>query len=165
MNFGHKSSLTILVIFQVIVFFQKTYMYYTHLCLFEWKTSSKCFLWNHMNRTLHIELKWDNELIWNIWLNTWSNLVIFWMVFEVYLHFVVYWYNYNFFINIFFNHLILILKWDFFLQYYSLGFELPYSKLTYYLCSFAFSSLIWYEHLKFFMNFETCDKREFIISN
>ncbi len=114
MDFGHKSSFTILVIFQMIVFFQKTYMYYTNLCLFEWKFSSKCFLWNHMNRTLHIELKWDNELIWNIWLNTSSNLVMFWMVFKVYLHFVVYWYNYNFFINIFFNHLILILKWDFF---------------------------------------------------
>ncbi len=84
MDFGHKSSFTILVIFQMIVFFQKTYMYYTHTCLFEWKNSSNCFLWNHMNRTLHIELKWDNELIRNIWLNTSSNLVIFWMIFEVY---------------------------------------------------------------------------------
>jgi len=48
--------------------------------------------------------------------------------FEVYLHFVVYWHVYKFSINIFFNHLILISKWDFFLQSYSLGFELPYSK-------------------------------------
>ncbi len=57
-----------------------------------------------------------------------SNLVIVWMVFEVYLHFAIYWYDYNFFINIVFNHLISISKWDFFLQSYSLGFELLYSK-------------------------------------
>jgi hypothetical protein len=36
------------------------------------------------------------------------------MGFEVYLHFVVYRYDYKFFINIFFNHLISISKWDFF---------------------------------------------------
>jgi len=34
--------------------------------------------------------------------------------FEVYLHFVVYQYDYNFVINIFFNHLISISKWDVF---------------------------------------------------
>jgi len=50
------------------------------------------------------------------------------MVFEVYFHFAIYWYEYNFFINIFFNHLISISKWDVFWQSYSLGFELPYSK-------------------------------------
>jgi hypothetical protein len=43
--------------------FPKNIYVFTHLCLFEWKTSSKCFLWNHMNETFHIELKWDNELI------------------------------------------------------------------------------------------------------
>jgi hypothetical protein len=32
----------------------------------------------------------DNELICNIWLSTLLSLVIDWMVFEVYLHFVVY---------------------------------------------------------------------------
>jgi hypothetical protein len=88
---------------------------FTHLCLFEWKTSSKCFLWNHMSGILHIELKWDNELIYDIWwLSTSSSLVIIWMVFEIHLHFVVYWYDYKFFINILFNHLISISKWDFF---------------------------------------------------
>jgi hypothetical protein len=54
---------------------------FTHLCLFEWKISSKCFLKNHMNGiTLCIKLKWDNELICNKWLNILSNLIIIWMV-------------------------------------------------------------------------------------
>jgi len=44
------------------------------------------------------------------------------MVFEIY--FVVYWYNYNFFINTFFDQFISISKWEFFGQFYSLGFEL-----------------------------------------
>jgi hypothetical protein len=117
MDFWHISSLTIFVIFQMIVFFQKT-----HLRLFEWKTSSKCFLWNHMNGTLHIELKWDNELICNIWLSISSNLVIVWMVFEIYLHFAIYRYDYNFFTNILFNHLISISKWDFFFTILLFGF-------------------------------------------
>jgi hypothetical protein len=65
-----------------------------------------------------------------IWLSvsSSSSLVILWMVFEIYLPFAVYHDDYNFFINIIFNHLISISKWDFFLQSYSLGFELPYSK-------------------------------------
>jgi hypothetical protein len=50
------------------------------------------------------------------------------MVFEVYLHFAIYRDDYQFLINIFFNHLMSISKCDFFLQSYSLGFELPYSK-------------------------------------
>jgi hypothetical protein len=108
--------------------FSKSIYVFTHLRLFEWKTSSKFFLWNHMSGILHIELKWDIELIYNIWLSTSSSLVIIWMVLKIHLRFVVYWYDYNFFINIFFNHLISISKWDFFLQSYSLGFELPYSK-------------------------------------
>ncbi len=91
--------------------FKKKLYVFTHLSLFEWKTSSKCFLWNHISGILHIELKWDNELIYDIWLSTSSSLIIFWMVFEVYLHFAIYRYDYNFFINIFFNHLILISKW------------------------------------------------------
>jgi hypothetical protein len=62
---------------------------FTHLRLFEWKTSSRCGI-------LHIKLKWDNQLICNIWLSTSSNLLIVWMVFEI---FVVYQYN-------FFNSLI-----------------------------------------------------------
>jgi hypothetical protein len=94
--------------------FSKNLYVFTHLHLFKWKNSSRCFLWNHMSGTLHIELKWDSELICNIWLSTSLSLVIVWMVFEVYLHFAVYWYNYNFFTNIFFNHLILTSKWDFF---------------------------------------------------
>jgi hypothetical protein len=67
-----------------------------------------------MSKTLDIELKWDNKFICNILLNTSSSLVIIWMVFEVYLHFVVYGYDYKFFINIFFILLISISKWDFF---------------------------------------------------
>jgi hypothetical protein len=87
--------------------FSKNSYIFTHVCLFEWKNSSRCGI-------LHIKLKWDNELICNIWLNTSSNLLIIWMVFEIYLHFVVYRYNYIFFTNILFNHLISISKWDFF---------------------------------------------------
>jgi hypothetical protein len=37
MDFWHKSSLTILVIFQMIVFYIKYLCIHTHLCLFEWK--------------------------------------------------------------------------------------------------------------------------------
>jgi hypothetical protein len=38
--------------------------------------------------------------------------VIVWMVFKIYLHFVVYWYDYNFFTNNYFS-LISISKWKF----------------------------------------------------
>jgi len=50
-----------------------------------------------------------------------------WMIFEVYLHFAVYWYNYNFFINILFNYLISISKWDFFnnLILWVLNYSIP----------------------------------------
>jgi hypothetical protein len=87
--------------------FSKNLYVFTHSRLFEWKTSSRYGI-------LHIKLKWDNELICNIWLGTSSNFLIVWMVFEIYLHFAKYWYNYKFFINIFFNHLISTSKWDFF---------------------------------------------------
>jgi hypothetical protein len=97
--------------------FSKNSYVFTHLRLFEWKTSSRCGI-------LHIKLKWYNELICNIWLSTSSNLLIVWMVFEIYLHFVVYWYNFIFFTNILFNHLIFNFKVGFFLQSFSLGFEI-----------------------------------------
>jgi hypothetical protein len=87
--------------------FSKNFYVFTHLCLFEWKISSRCGI-------LHIELKWDNELICNIWLNTSSNLSIIWIVFKIYFHFAVYWYNYRIFINTLFNHLVSTSKWDFF---------------------------------------------------
>jgi len=45
-----------------------------------------------------------------------------------YLHFAIYWYNYKFFTNKVFNHLISISKWDFFLQFLFLGFEILCSK-------------------------------------
>ncbi len=122
MDFWHKSSHTILVIFQKIMFFQKTFLYsHTYICLNE-KLHLDVFLWNHMSGIFHIELKWDNELIYNIWLSTSSSLAIALIVFEVYLHFAIYWYDYNFFIYIIFNHLILISKWIFFLQSYFFGF-------------------------------------------
>jgi len=104
---------------------------FTHLCLFEWKTSSKCFLRIHMNGiTFHIKLKWDNEFICNKWSSISSNLAIIWMVFEIYLHFIIYHDDYNFFTTILFNNLISISKVDFF-TIYSLGFELPYCKYGY----------------------------------
>ncbi len=94
--------------------FSTNFYVFTHLCLFEWKTSSKCFLRIHMNGiTLHIKLKWDNELC-NKWSSISSNLVIIWMVLEIYLHFVIYHYDYNFFTTILFNNLILISKVEFF---------------------------------------------------
>jgi hypothetical protein len=102
--------------------FSKTFFVFTHLHLFECKTSSRCFLWNHMSGIVHIELKWDNELICNIWLSISSSLVITWIVFEVYLHFAIYRYDYNFFIYIIFNHLISISKVRFFLTILFFGF-------------------------------------------
>lgn len=130
MDFWHKASNTILINFEMISFFQQTFVYshVTHLHLFEWKFSSIHFLWNHVNGTLHIEMKWGNEFIRNIWLTTWSSLLIIWIVFKVYLHFVIYCDDYNFLINIYFNNLKSISKWDLFLQSSYLGFELPYSK-------------------------------------
>jgi hypothetical protein len=86
--------------------FSNNFYGFTHLHLFEWKVSSNFFCEITWVKTLHIELKWDNEFLCNIWLNISSSLVIVWMVFYVYFHFTVYWYNYNFFTNIFFNHLI-----------------------------------------------------------
>ncbi len=68
-----------------------------------------------MSETLHIKWRWDNEFICNIWLSTSSSLIIIWMIFEICLHFVIYCDNYFFFINILFNHLMSISKWDFFL--------------------------------------------------
>ncbi len=78
-----------------------------------------------MNETFHIELKWYNQLIFNIWLNISSNVVIIWIILIIYLHFVVY-YNMYFFTNILFNHLISIKKCNFFWQLHYLVVELPY---------------------------------------
>ncbi len=89
----------------------KNFYVFTHLCLFKWKTSSRFGI-------LHIELKWDNEVICSVWLSTSSNLLIVWIIFEVYLHFAIYWYNYIFFINILFNHLISASKWDFLIIFF-----------------------------------------------
>jgi hypothetical protein len=121
MDFWHKASNTIFINFQMIIFFNKLLFIHmlhkcTHLHLFEWKFSYIFFLWNHINRTLHMELKWGNEFICNIWLNTSSSLVIIWIVLKVYLHFVIYCDDYNFLTNIYFDHLISISKWDLFLQ-------------------------------------------------
>jgi hypothetical protein len=69
--------------------FSTNFFFSTHLCLFEWKTSSKYFLWNHRNETYNMELKWYDQLIFNISLNISSSFVIIWIIFRVYLHFVV----------------------------------------------------------------------------
>jgi len=90
MDFCHKSSFTIIVIFQMIVFFQKHLCIHTFMLVWMKNLIHVCFLWNHMNGPFHIELKWDNEFICNIWLNTSLSLVIIWMIFEIYLQFIVY---------------------------------------------------------------------------
>jgi hypothetical protein len=110
-GFLHKSLLQNSCYLSIDNVFSTNLYVFTHLCLFEWKISFICFLWNHINGTLHIELKWDNEFTCNIWWNISSSLVIVWMVFEVYLHFVIYHDNYNFLTNIIFNQLISISKW------------------------------------------------------
>jgi hypothetical protein len=81
--------------------FSTNFYVFTNLHLFEWTTSSRCFLRSHMSGIFHIELKLDIEIICNIWLSTSSNLIIIWMGFEVYLHFGIYCVNYNFSTNIF----------------------------------------------------------------
>ncbi len=108
MDFWHNSYT-----FQMIMFFQQTFMYsHIYACLNEklhpnvfWE-----FTWMELH---HIKLKWDNELC-NKWSSISSNLVIIWMVFEIYLHFVIYHDDYNFFTIILFNNLILISKVEFF---------------------------------------------------
>jgi hypothetical protein len=62
-----------------------------------------------------------------------TSLVIVWMVFGVYLHFVVYLYDYNFFMNIFCNHLISISKQVFlftilFLVFWTILFQVQFAK-------------------------------------
>jgi hypothetical protein len=107
---------------------------FTHSRLFEWETSSKFFLWNRRNGILHVNLKWDNELICNIQLNISSSLVVIWMVFIVYLHFAIYHDNSNFLTYKLFSHLISISKWDFFGQsklffgFWTMLFQIPFAK-------------------------------------
>jgi hypothetical protein len=59
--------------------FSSRFVFFTHLCSFEWKSSYIYFLWNHMNGTFHMELKWYNQLIFNIWLGISSKLTIIWI--------------------------------------------------------------------------------------
>jgi hypothetical protein len=105
--------------------FSKKFYVFTHLYLTEWKTSSRFGI-------LHIELKWDNELICNTWLSTSSNLLIVWMIFEIYLHFAICRYNYISFINILFNHLISTSKLDiftiFFFGFWNTLFQVLFTK-------------------------------------
>jgi hypothetical protein len=75
--------------------FSKKYVF-THLHLFEWKTMFRVFCELTWMNFFNMELKQYNQLIFNIWLSTSTSLVIVWMVFGVYLHFVVYWYDYIF---------------------------------------------------------------------
>ncbi len=94
-----------------------------HTCLFEWKTSSRCGI-------LYIELKWDNKLICNIWLNISSNLLIVWVIFE-YICTLQYIGTIFFSSNILFNHLISTSKWDFFLQYIFLVLKYIFPSIIY----------------------------------
>jgi hypothetical protein len=108
MYFWHKSSNTILVIFQMIVVCQKTFMYsHIYACLDEKP---------HLDLEFFIQI-WNGtmtELICNIWLSTSSNFLSFeWFLKYIctlqYINTIIY-----FFINIFPNHLIRTSKWDVF---------------------------------------------------
>jgi len=130
MRIWHKSPFIILFIFQMIMFFhqKKNYSHtytYTYTCLNE-KPHPYFFVKSYeCNSSYKIEM--DNEVICNIWLNISLGLVIIWMVFEVYLHFAIYQYNYNFSLISFLSFNINFKK-GFFLQSYYFGFGLPYSK-------------------------------------
>jgi hypothetical protein len=85
---------------QMIMFFQQ--LLCLHMFMFVWmKNLIQIYFVKSHEWNSSYKLKWDNEFICNIWLSTSSNLVIVWMVFEVYLHFAVYRDDYNFLINIF----------------------------------------------------------------
>jgi hypothetical protein len=118
----------------------------SHVCLFEWKISSKWFLWNHKNGTFHMELKWYNQLIFNIWLNISSSFAIIWIILRIYLHFVIYWYMYQFFTNAFFNQLKSIKNYSFFWQLHYLTIELFYCEYNLWINFFFWLGGSWKSH-------------------
>ncbi len=126
MDFDTKAFSIILVIVQMTLIFQHFFFQCHIYALFEWKNSSQCFLWNHKNETFHMELKWCNQLMFNIWLNISSSFAFIWIIFRICLHFVLYWYMYQFFTNIFFNQLKSIKKHSFFWQLHYLTIEVFY---------------------------------------
>jgi hypothetical protein len=71
----------------------------------EIETSFKYFLWNHRSGTFHRELKWNNQLIFNIWLHTLSSTIVS-MILEIHLYILSYCYKYHILKNIIFNNLI-----------------------------------------------------------
>jgi hypothetical protein len=129
MDFWHKALNTILIASQKrIIFHQDLCFSYIYDHLNENPHIYIIFLWNHMNRTFHMELKWYNQLIFNIWLDISSKLTIIW-IFLNYIYtscntllWVLYFHN-------FFNPLISI-KCNLFQKNYSLDFELPYYEYT-----------------------------------
>jgi hypothetical protein len=80
------------------------FFWHTYIC-FNRKPHLDVFLGNHMSGTFHMELI---HLIFNIWFSISWSLIIIWMVFGLYFHFVVLCDEYHIFTNIFWNHLISI---------------------------------------------------------
>jgi len=108
--------------------FSSRFVFFTHLCSFEWKSSYiyiYIYIWNHMNGTFNMELKWYNQLIFNIWLGISSKLTIIWYFWNTVTQVAIHCYEYYIFTNMFFNPLIST-KCNLFQQFYSLDFELPY---------------------------------------
>jgi hypothetical protein len=73
-----------------------------------------------------MELKWYNQLIFNMWLNMSSSFTIIWIIFRVYLHLV----HVLFFRYIIFSYLISINLKKIFWKLHHLAIELPYFEYT-----------------------------------
>jgi hypothetical protein len=60
-----------------IFFFQHIYVHLNEKLV-------QIFLWNHMSQTFQLQLKWDNQFIFNIWRSTPSSFAIIWIIFRIY---------------------------------------------------------------------------------
>jgi hypothetical protein len=95
MDFWHKTLNTILFTSQKRIIFHQDF-YFSHIYARLNENSHIYILWNHMNGTFHMELKWYNQLIFNIWLGVSSKLTVIWILLKY------------IFTNMYFNPLISI---------------------------------------------------------
>jgi hypothetical protein len=128
MDFWQKTSHKILVTFQMSVIFQQIFMFsHTYVCL---------------NEKVHPIFFCEITRV-KIFIQNWNDRINSYFIYEWVLHQV--WWLFEWFLEyictlqyiititifspiIFFNHLISISKWFFYIKSYSLGSELPYSK-------------------------------------